>query len=730
MEGDGGNVEFVDLTAAEAATTTELPALSSHDGFCEGNMDSFPDLWEAEGDDEGEEYDEEGFRITSPDWHELWHRITILLTDSGLVGERLILQQSEVPRLLTQLLEELEVSVNGLARDYLSAKIYRVIQEAVEEDARKKRFKGSTTLPLQRIQDSRFQGGKLDRDMEAATTLFFYPPKGIRSRAAKPGSGQLGVLTREQSDKVERERWEGLLCKILTEGNTPTFELARKTQNPAQTLVRSAGKTRPSTLKGYLKKWVKMSCWLQRVSGQVWPRDLESALDYLEVLAEDVHPTVPQATLQALQWVERAGGYRGEDAIFGHPSVVRAFDNLTVQAGSLAKARKQAPRFPFVLIASAELFCTCVETPIMKRIHAGSLIFRTMATLRLDDLQNLDRTKIRKMGSIFVTELLKSKTSGPGKRNSELPIAIAADATILGTDWLLRFLEDLEESSPGKSDFLLFSSSYEGYLAKQKMKSYEESAADTRQVVSCLRVPTLKAGKWVMSEDPVIPQCCIGAVKEHGGRAVLPSAAVFVEPDKTKRDMLGKWMVTGGSMDYTRSYRATVARMQLDILNAVKSGRMLSDLREDDVGDQYVRHLTEGKGWERKAAEELVSRMMLRWDAFYKELADWERDREKLSSQLDVPAVDPLPLLVSESSASFPSKKPVSEYRFMIVYTRGRKIACLHKASGGCSWTKVELNDFSVHDVLVPEQYNKRCKLCWSKDQDSGDSSDTSSPSD
>ena len=91
-----------------------------------------------------------------------------------------------------------------------------------------------------------------------------------------------------------------------------------------------------------------------------------------------------------------------------------------------------------------------------------------------------------------------------------------------------------------------------------------------------------------------------------------------------------------------------------------------------------------------------------------------------------VPLTDPIPVLPSP----VPNKKPVSEYRFMIVYTRKRKVACLHKATGGCAWTRIELNDFTLHDIVVPEQYNKRCRLCWSKDEMVEDSSDTSSPSD
>ena len=701
--------------------------------FIAGNMDVFPDLedadeWEAF---QEEEYDNEGFLVIKPVWKEIWVRMLALMKEVGLIGEKLALQKEEVPRLLTQLLDELEVGVERPARDYLTARIYEEIERATEDESRRKRFKGHLSVPMQRITDAAAQAGKLDVAMEASAAMFFFPPKGIKARKGKKAQSTGQVLTREQLEMEEKKRWEGQLVKILMESQTPAYELALKTQDPQQAISRLVGKTRASTLKGYLKKWMKMACWLQRAIGQCWPRDLELVLDYIEVIAEDLHPTVPQSTLQALQWVEKAGGYRGEDAIFYHPSIVRAFDNLTVEAGTLAKAKKQAPRYPFVFLAAAELFATNISTPIMKRIHAGSLLFRSYGTLRFDDLQNMDRLKIRKVGSIYVTELLKSKTSGPGKRNPELPVAISANATLLETDWLLRFLEDLEESNPGHSDFLLFSSTYDGSSARPKMKTYEESSADTRQIASFLKIPTLRNGKWAMSEEPVIPQCCIGAIKEHGGRAVLPSMAIFTEPEKSKRDMLGKWLVTGGSADYTRSFRANVTKMQTDIIKAVRSGRMVTDLREDDIGDQFVRYLTESRSWDRKAAEEVVSRMFLRWESFYKELAVWDKERNAGVTAVSDPGAsqaptepDTIPVLPAVIS-----KKPASEYRFMIVYTKNRRVACLHKVSDGCAWTRIELNDYTVHDIVVPEQYNKRCRFCWGKNSMEEDSSDTSSPS-
>jgi hypothetical protein len=184
--------------------------------------------------------------------------------------------------------------------------------------------------------------------------------------------------------------------------------------------------------------------------------------------------------------------------------------------------------------------------------------------------------------------------------------------------------------------------------------------------------------------------------------------------------------------------------MQQDIVDAVRSERMLGDLREEDIGDRFVRHLVESKGWERRACEEVVGKMMKRWDEFYRELSEWEKEREvgfkRVESEVivvDSTVEDGKPLN-SELADSNPSpsppatiskKKAVSEAKFMIVYSRNRKFARLHKAKEGCPWTRVSLNDFTLHDLVVPKQYNKRCKLCWSSADQEDDSSDTSSPS-
>ena len=523
-----------------------------------------------EATDEDWEADEEGFGSLPPEWVSIWAHLRQILDEFGFTPARLATQDGEEPMLLTQLLEQGGYNISKLARDWLMQQLLKLVGVSLEAAGRAKRFKGSgNNLHMQRLIDSRSQvWGALDEEM-GAPELFFKPAKGTRPFRGGRLLLESAGSTREAREREELKRWKDVLVRKLIEARTPAFLQAETAADPLAALERSIGSTRVSTLKTYIKRWQQLEVWCRRSYGLPWPTEVGQILDYIEVLAEDVKPSVPQQVLQAFQWMEKTAGWTGDDRLMANSLVLRAFENLIVQAGSELQAKKQSPRFPFVLLASLELFCQKPGLPIMRKIHAKSLLFRSYGTCRFDDLQNINPDKLRKVGGLVVTELLRSKTTGAGKRNRELPMAVSVEASLLGTDWLLSFLEDLEETKKGPRDYLLQNSTFDGAEAKNTEKSYTDSAAETKWILGQLRLPTLKDGKWTESEELLLPVSCIAGFSEHSGRSVMPSAAVAVEPEKTKRDMLGKWLLGGGSVDYTRTFRSVVSKMQKDIVKAV-----------------------------------------------------------------------------------------------------------------------------------------------------------------
>ena len=98
---------------------------------------------------------------------------------------------------------------------------------------------------------------------------------------------------------------------------------------------------------------------------------------------------------------------------------------------------QRAPRFPLSLVAAMELAVAMDETlPDAARVVLWARLVKTYGALRMDDLQRLAPERV-KMSSIgLVASLLRTKTSGNGKRTRELHLFIPMEAGVASASWL------------------------------------------------------------------------------------------------------------------------------------------------------------------------------------------------------------------------------------------------------------------------------------------------------
>jgi len=706
----------------------------------------------------------------------LWGQMKMLLVEHGLVGQLLATQEGDIHGLLDVLLAELKADVNASAKATLLDRLMARVDDAVQEQVSKTKLAGSG--PMAAIHLPRIRDAVAAKDATGMTvvSLPLHLHRPLRGRRRKTATVKLGTQDDAADEGPDREllKWRERLADILVKADTPTARKASLTVDAQVTIMRAAGKARASTIKKYVCTWERMTRWLQRAKGTLWPTAVEQLLDYANVLAQGTRPTVPETTLKALRWMEQVAGIPEPNRCTADPLLKRAFETVSLE--NPGSAKKQAPRPPGALLASFELSLQMRLVPAMKRIDMGCLLFRSFGTLRFDDQQHIDPRKLRVLGNMIVTELMQTKTSGPGRRNKELPLALHRQATILGTDWVANFLEDLKQSCPEKRSYLQPGSTGDWKGSTHTRKTYEEAAADFAVLLGEATIPVWHDGKWQPSDELVIPAACIGAFTLHGVRALIPSIMALIERDKVLRDLLGRWMATGGSHDYTRTYRKAVAEMQLAAADSFRSSRMTGDLREDDIGDSMRRFLIEKSMWTEERADALVAATMLRWDRFYRELAEhyvatstgvaedqlqrWEVHElraELRGSEGEVPedlqdlkAAEPETQEdASESEAAILDaaepeedlnnnavkrrKRVQRPEKFLITYNRGRKLARLHRTTDRCPWAKLELKDFTMHDTVVPEMYDRRCRLCWpnkAEDSEAMSESDTSSESD
>ena len=706
----------------EQSTFADAPPYSAAVGTVE-NVEVEPTLVEGEIDIfAGDEYDlvsedlsdDEGFGPPKQ-IADLLNAVWSVLDKFGFKGQRLALQSGEESELLTQVLHEMDVKVSPQIRGQILHHLYKAVERAERELPLSKRARGdSAPLLWQRAWEAEvYVEPKHEHGMDPETEeVVPVPMRGMRGRRSVEVSTEPHEVRRRKEDE-DMALVQGELAELLTEGQAPVLEQLRMSSDPRRALLGIMGKTRLATAKKYLRYWNMFRGWLIIERGYPWPKTAADLVDYIFVLKDKpCRPTVPQVWYQAVCWMFRKAGLEGEDWLVGKSSVI---ENLAQILADLARGQaptSQAARYPIVVLAALEVYIANPSQPPLKRILAGSMLFRSWGTLRLDDLQHMQRSTLRQMGGLVITELGCTKTTGPGKRVRQLPVAVSEEAQLLPLAWLAEFLSLIQEFLPKDRDYLLDEPTKDCRGTTDRRLTHPQATALCKRIISELRVPILKGSRWVAGEERVVPPLLEDLFSQHSGRAVLPSMSIHVEGDKSKRDCLGRWKPSA-SDDYVRTYRSVVAAIQVKTAKAVQSGNP-DVTKEHDIIDRAARHLRERK----KLSEEEISKVCGEWtktmEAFTVYLT------QKWGESIEVDST-PLNLLAEASLAKI---KPLNDSvrtrnriargeRYLIAYSRNKRIARLHRTVKGCYWAGVEIKDVWVGDSVDPTMYNRRCKFCW-----------------
>ena len=221
-----------------------------------------------------------------------------------------------------------------------------------------------------------------------------------------------------------------------------------------------------------------------------------------------------------------------------------------------------------------------------------------------------------------------------------------------------------------------------------------------------LRVPKWDAESttWVEDDRYLLVRDLAQFWTEHSPRAVLPTAAQILQMPKEELNCLGRWSPTGGE-DYARAHKAVVTKIQQQIAQAVRDCD--PRLREADILDR-LRSWAELRNFTYEQQERLHSSLsdLARdfWQQMGKSTPPVESEMIKLSDQV----------LKQVSRTLHVKGSGRQSATFLIVYSRNRKRAKLHRV-GGCQWTVVSLADAQEVVKPVPTMYDSRCKLCWPK---------------
>jgi len=633
---------------------------------------------------------------------------------AGIWGEKLVLQQEELPELLTQVLTESGLEASYEARAYVLSQLDEAVESAKDRLPMSKRARLDMVSPaIARTLDvlaAHLENLRLRTDPTVGPAVLL-PTRGLRRPKGllRPG---VDDQTRILEEAEEFRNLQLALVGYLMESEAPCTRHAALTADPIRTLMNVVGKTRLNTAKKYLKIWKNFRGWLLLAFGTPWPTAVSQLIDYLQVLREEpCRPTVPTSWYQALKWMFRRADYEGDLDISRDKLLQFNLEKISTEL--VQQPLKQAARIPVVVLAALEVYVMDKTKPVMKRIHAGGILFRVWGTLRFDDMQRIRRRLLRVFGDMTITELLSTKTTGPGKRVRQLPVAVSHMAYIVEQFWQVEWLELISVHLPADKDYLLEVPSKDFRSGTGTRLRHAQSTALTHLIVAELTVPILVNGIWTESDTPILPHELADLFSEHSPRCVLPSVAILVEDDQTKRDCLGRWKPSG-SDDYVRTYRSVVTNIQLKVAISMRAGS-LAVIREWDVIDRASRHLKERKGFTDDAAKDMLKDLQCTLENFVKYLREvYESIVAHESVSLDAIARSSNSSIIPiENSAATTRQKVRRTKLYLVTYSKMGKVARLHRTDKKCYWAGVEVRDCQLFDEVDSTMYNRRCKFCW-----------------
>ena len=539
------------------------------------------------------------------------------------------------------------------------------------------------------------------------TEIIALPPRGAKERSRKRDAYYALDTTREEREAHEREALCIRLHALLFLYRAPCLlELSSDLDSGRKAEV-VAGRLRNGSLRRYLAHIEDMVLWMQRTKLKGPPFRAGDAVDFLFMLAEEpCGHTVPGSVLRALSWFEKAADLAPEHRATAGRLVWSTKEVLARTLSRPDRPVKRAPRLPGAMIVSLEILTVNDRESLGIRVGSFYRLLKCWGTLRHDDVQRICPQRVRFFNGRFTVTLSISKTSGPDRRQVELPIAITEDSWLYERDWLQVGWKLLMDAAPFDRDYLIPALHPDFGAFRRRMASYSEisamSAAVTRRLV------TLEGSR-------LVPDGLVELWTEHSERATLPTLLDGFGLDKRDRDALGRWRPEG-SDTYMRSFSAKIKRIHRYLKSELEKQRLEGGLDDHDVLEAAYDWLRARRSMEDATARQIV-------DDFSSALCTWQVQDVDSQVSDEEQADDEL----SDDTEPEASGAAPRDSGFVLVTSR-RGTVRLHRAgSGGCWMARArDFRNYTLSEQLPePSEYTHRCRLCWAQGVE-GSSDDSS----
>lgn len=575
-----------------------------------------------------------------------------------------------------------------------------------------------------------YKKARLEPDAAASTSRRI-PGTGCwrPSRFKGPGDASAG-----EADAKAMARWRSRLGTLLVAAGAPSVEGASNLDDRVAIIC---GKSRAGTLRLRVRAWEEFIRWLRTAKLRSWPDEDADVVDYARWLVEVGAPKSRLSHFVAtFHWILPRSGFEASRDMKDAEMIKQTFGWAEVQLDDAKVSVRKAPRLLVGVLVAMEVYVVNEEHPKALRVASWMRLIKVYGALRWDDFKRIRPEDLVLRDSGLVGRLSRTKTTGVGKKVRELPLFIPRDASISGNEWLKEGFNLFVSDGDRKRDFMILRPREDLDGFGNRMATDSDVGMLCGALMTDLRKPVkVKAAAegmtvWMDTADHLMQPIVARGWTNHSERATLSSMLAAVGVDKARRDVLGRWSPSG-SDDYVRTYKAIVKDLINRFCRTVSSGRAFEAFDEEDAVADVGRRIASLAVGDEAQVEEATREFELN----VKEIALGCAAQAPEEAPTEVASLSPASDLPGDAGEA-------DEAMYIVVYTRGRAEARLHRMDGCWRARKMDFKRYELIDIDPPpkEAYNAVCKVCWpqaptepsgtAKESDDSESDSGSSESD
>jgi len=380
-------------------------------------------------------------------------------------------------------------------------------------------------------------------------------PARFRLRTDARLASASGPAARAEAESAERDKWKAELVSLIREAGGPVVEATRHSAAPELALGAAAGGRRARTLCKRVGAWRRIRAWCLDLYSVPFPRTVLHLIEYTQARADEpCGLSVLQGVAAGFSFMETCCGYpRGERLVDTPLYDAYVKELMASYSGDGVRMPKQAPRYPLAIVLALEREVMDPEVAVCYRCHAWWHLLAVWASLRFDDHRGLPPAAVQFTVRGMEAILERTKTTGPGKRISALPMVVSYGAYLRQPGWLQTGWLLWQGAAPFVRDYFLVKPAAGLNSTLPVEISYEQASRMSRALLSGLP-----------RDDDVMPtmgEPLVGLFTQHSARCWLSSMAALLEIPEADMSYLGRWSPSA-TKTYVRTATEVVLRIQ------------------------------------------------------------------------------------------------------------------------------------------------------------------------